>query len=85
MPLIVPLDEAEPIVDDNGVMLPATARWAELVSKTGVIVGTGTPEGSVEAIVSQLYMDDSGSAGSILYIKKLPDIGGDKSQGWILV
>jgi len=29
--------------------------------------------------------DSTGSAGSIQYRKMLPDIGGDRSQGWLLV
>jgi hypothetical protein len=30
-------------------------------------------------------MADDGVAGSILYIKRDTDIGGDNKQGWILV
>jgi hypothetical protein len=30
-------------------------------------------------------MDDAGTAGAILYIKRDTDIAGDKTQGWILV
>ena len=50
-----------------------------------LIVGTGSPEGAVEAFVGREYMDDAGTAGSIKYIKRDADVAGDKSKGWILV
>jgi hypothetical protein len=30
-------------------------------------------------------MDDAGTAGAILYVKKSADVAGNKTQGWILV
>jgi hypothetical protein len=59
--------------------------WTQSVSKLGIIVGTGSPEGVVSAIQTTLYMDDSGSSGSILYIKRDASIAGDDSQGWVAV
>lgn len=47
-----------------------------------VIVGSGDPESVVEARQGALYMDESASAGDVLYVKRLADIGGDKTQGW---
>tara|TARA_R110000782_G_scaffold81321_1_gene160726 strand:- start:1061 stop:1216 length:156 start_codon:yes stop_codon:yes gene_type:complete len=49
------------------------------------IVGTGSPEGVIEAVQYSLYLDGTGSAGAIQYRKMLPSIGGDRKQGWILV
>jgi len=74
-----------PIVDKNGIPTSDFARWITQVTNNDIIIGTGSPEGIVEATVGRQYMDDSGSSGSILYIKKLADIGGDRTQGWILV
>lgn len=45
------------------------------------IIGTGSPEGVIPADPTQLYMDDAGIAGSILYIKQ----SGSGDTGWILV
>jgi hypothetical protein len=47
--------------------------------------GAGSPEGVVQAQPTALYMDTTGSSGSILYIKQLPAIAGDRRAGWILV
>lgn len=47
------------------------------------IVGTGSPEGVVTAPLYSVYLDQSGSAGSIQYRKMQADIGGDTSMGWV--
>jgi len=44
--------------------------------------GEGSPEGAVSSNKLRLYMDDL--TGDV-YIKKLDAIGGDKTQGWVLV
>jgi hypothetical protein len=49
------------------------------------ITGAGSPEGVVEAVQFSLYLDTTGSAGSIQYRKMQPEIGGDRSKGWIAV
>lgn len=74
-----------PIVDDKGMMTQRTLEWTRNVTNLSIITGTGSPEGVIEAQTTTLYMNESGTAGSILYIKKLADIGGDRKQGWILV
>lgn len=79
------LNSTLPVVDDRGVMVRRFNLWTQDVTRLAPIVGTGSPEGAVEAVQTQLFMDDTGTAGSILYIKRDNDIGGDKSQGWILV
>lgn len=56
------------------------------VQERGLIIGTGSPEGVVEAEQGVEYMDAAGTAGNIKYIKRDADDGaGDKSKGWILV
>ena len=56
-----------------------------LLSELDVATGSGSPEGVLAAGITKQYMDTAGTAGSILYIKRDADIGGDKTQGWILV
>ena len=46
-----------------------------------VLIYAGTPENNVEAPPATLCMDSTGSAGSILYIKKT----GTGSTGWVNV
>lgn len=60
-------------------------RWIQLVTELDIITGTGSPEGVIEAKQKRLYMDEAGISGSILYIKRDADIGGDRTQGWIAV
>ena len=62
----------------------ATDLVQQLVNLS-ILTGEGTPEGNVVAEQTRLYMDTLGTAGNILYIKRDPDIAGDRSQGWILV
>lgn len=46
-----------------------------------ILIGTGSPEGVVNAEPTRLYMDDAGSPGSVLYIKQT----GTGNTGWIAV
>jgi hypothetical protein len=74
------------IVDENGDMNDRTLIWTEEVTDYAKpIIGTGSPEGVVSARIGMQYMDTAGIAGAILYIKLDGDVGGDPSQGWILV
>jgi len=73
------------IVDENGVSSQQMFLWMDAVTDTDILIGTGSPEGVVTAEQRRLYMDDAGTAGAILYIKRDADVSGDKSQGWILV
>ena len=73
------------IIEDNGIMVRRFKDWTQAVTRLQVIVGTGSPEGIIEAIQSAFYMDDTGTTGNILYIKRDADISGDRTMGWILV
>ena len=75
----------QPIVDRAGKMSQTFRTWAQAVTATQILIGTGSPETVVSAAQGRLYMDDSGTAGSILYVKRDDNIGGDTSKGWILV
>ncbi|PHS61786.1 MAG: hypothetical protein COB09_17110 [Thalassobium sp.] len=73
------------IVDDNGQSVIRFTTWLDQVTRLQIAEGSGSPEGVLVAEQTKLYMDTSGTAGNILYIKKLSEISGDKTQGWILV
>lgn len=75
---------AQPIVNKDGTMARQFQEWQSLVTKLLPILGTGDPEGAVKANQNQHYYDTSGAAGSVLYIKMVDDVAGDKSQGWRL-
>jgi len=70
-----------PIVDKEGKQTQVAQLMFKSLVDRSVIIATGSPEGVVEALPGALYMDDSGTTGSILYIKKT----GKSNTGWILV
>ena len=84
MKIIPPLAVA-PVVLSDGTMNNEMRSWTENVSALAIITGTGPPEGVEPAAVAAMYMDNTGSAGSILYIKRDDNIGGDITRGWVLV
>ena len=74
-----------PIVDATGGMSQEMRSWTQSITNFSVVIGTGSPEGVVEASQGTLYMDDAGTTGAILYIKRDADLSGDKTKTWILV
>lgn len=85
MPNIIPLTPVRPIVDDRGYMTQEAREWFQSITRLDLIIGTGSPEGVVSASIGREYMDDTGVAGAIKYIKRDSDIGGDDRFGWILI
>lgn len=85
MPSIASPDAGLPIVDGRGLMTDQFQRWVELITRNDLLIGTGSPEGVVEATQGQEYMDRTGVAGAIKYIKKDADIAGDRTKGWVLI
>lgn len=83
--MINQLNAAQPIVDDSGTMTQQMRTFAQQNTDNSLIIGIGSPESVVSANQGRIYMNSSGTTGSILYTKKLADIGGDISQGWVLV
>lgn len=83
--IIIPPDPAIAITKNDGTMEDPFRVFTLQVSKLGIIIGTGSPEGVLEAAQTQLYMDDAGGVGAVLYIKRDTDIAGDFTKGWILV
>jgi len=71
------------LIDDKGLASLAFRQWMTQASLSIPIVGTGSPEGVVEAAQYRQYLDSTGSAGNISYRKMLPDIAGDVTKGWV--
>jgi len=83
---MIPLpSNAAPVVTKDGHMQPVLRRFLSDTAILQISTGAGTPEGALSAVVTSLYMDTAGTAGSILYIKRDSDIAGDSTKGWILV
>ena len=82
---ITPPDANRTILNEDGTMEQSFRSWAYGVTRLSLIIGTGSPEGVVSALQGSQYMNDAGTAGAIQYIKRDDNIGGDTSQGWILV
>ncbi len=72
------------IIGENGQPTLEFKIWIEDVTDLQIIEDSGSPEGVIKARINRLYRDTSGAASNVLYIKKLSDIGGDTSLGWIL-
>jgi len=74
-----------PIVTDNKAASDPFRLWMAGVDLGTPITGSGSPEGVVQARQFQLYINTTGTTGTLLYIKMQPDIGGDRKQGWVAV
>jgi hypothetical protein len=79
------LNPAFPIVGDNGVMADAFRVWTQGVNLGTPIVNSGSPEGVVAARQFQLCINSAGTTGTLLYVKMLPEISGDRKRGWVAV
>ena len=85
MPEFNPPSANNQIIDASGKMTQAFRAWTQSVTRESTIVGSGSPEGAIEASLYREYVDSTGSTGSIKYIKMLSNIGGDTSKGWVLI
>ena len=80
------LSTDRPIIESDGSLTSQSRVFFREIWTQSLIIGTGSPEGVVEAEIGASYMDDAGTTGNIKYIKRDADDGlGDKSKGWILV
>ena len=68
------------ITENNLQTLEARSFFQQLAKRVSII-GSGNPEGAVEATQGAIYVDEDSSS-TTLYVKRLNDIGGDKTQGW---
>ena len=85
MPNITPPHATQPIIDNEGKMEQVFRTWTQDITRLDLIVGTGSPEGVIDAEQGREFMDSTGTAGAIKYIKRDSAIGGDSTQGWILI
>jgi hypothetical protein len=82
---IVPLNPGRSPLRADGSLEPAFQLFTQELANRAMIISSGSPEGVIQANQGALYMDESGTSGAILYIKKSADILGNNTQGWILV
>lgn len=82
---VSPLNSDRAIIEPTGEPTQQARFFFDDLADLAMIIGEGNPEGAVEGRQGALYMDQTGTTGSILYIKKLTSISGDVSQGWVLV
>ena len=83
--MITQLNRAQSVVDNDGRMTLRFELWAQNVTRLDPIIASGNPDGVVPAQQGRFYIDDTGTSGNILYVKRNADVGGDDTLGWILV
>ena len=71
-----------PVVEEDGTMAPFFTSYMQTITERAMIIGSGSPEGVIEAVKGALYMDEDAASGDVLYVKRLADISGDNTQGW---
>lgn len=82
---ITGLPATRPIVDSRGMLTQEARSFFRVIIDRSLIIGTGSPDGVIEADQGAEYMDDAGTHGNIKYIKRDSSLAGDRSKGWILV
>jgi hypothetical protein len=58
---------------------------SEEAARLPPLTGTGSPEGIIESKQGRFYINIAGGVGTILYVKRLDDIAGNRKTGWTLV
>ncbi|MBL4622907.1 MAG: hypothetical protein JKY89_10955 [Immundisolibacteraceae bacterium] len=74
-----------PIVEGDGSQSAQMRSWTKIITDQSLIIGTGNPEGVVDATEGATYQDSAGTASNIRYAKRDDNILGDKTKGWILI
>jgi hypothetical protein len=69
-----------PVSGTNITASGAVVAASITVGTAQILVGTGTPEGVVSAIVGSLYLNLSGGSGTTLYVK---ESGSNGNTGWV--
>jgi hypothetical protein len=64
------LNSNRPVVRQDGTQETEFQRWTQKVSQRALIIGSGNPEGQIEAQQGGMYMDEDGAAGNVLYLKQ---------------
>lgn len=79
------LDASRPIVGPDRTMEPAFRTQMNRYEAQYPLVGDGDPNGVMPGDYLQKYINVSGTTGSIEWRKMLPDVGGDRTLGWVAV
>lgn len=83
--MAIRLNASQPIVLTDGTMDQLFRQWTLQVGNSLPLVGTGSPEGVVEAPQYSLYIDESAPLTPVQYRKMLPEVTGDRKKGWAVV
>lgn len=73
------------VTDEKGRATQYLSDFSDAIALLQTIIGTGSPEGVIEAQVGREYLDTAGGVGAVKYIKQLSNIGGDRKQGWVAI
>ncbi len=79
------LNASLPIIETNGTMADAFRTWTIRVSDGLDIIGTGTPEGVVQAPQFTRFVDLTDPLIPVEYMKTQAQIGGDILKGWAVL
>ena len=79
------VNQSAPFVDNRGFLTLSAAKEMNDLLREIPIYGNGSPEGVIEALQYQKYVDRTGTPGAIVYIKMQPQIGGDRKKGWEVI
>lgn len=83
---IVKLNQNLPIVDRaNGFATDQFRIFLLQVAERGLLIGEGSPNGTVEAQQGAEYMDEVAAPGAVKWIKQKADIGGNRKLGWVAI
>lgn len=74
------LDRNTPVIDKDFKPLQKLQMFSEQCAALEILSGVGSPDGVVSAKIKTLYMEEV--TGQI-YIKRVNDVGGDTSLGWV--
>lgn len=77
------INSAQPITESDNTMSQVFRSWMNRISDNVPLVSTGSPEGVIEAPQYTLYIDETTPTVPVQYRKMLPEIGGDRSMGWV--
>lgn len=73
----------QPLTEPEGTPSRPWQAWEQKVSKSVPIVGSGSPEGVVEALQYATYIDETKTTSPTIYRKMLADVAGDRARGWV--
>lgn len=82
---ITELSTDRPIVEDDGSLTLQSRTYFKLLTDRALIIGSGSPDGLVEANQGATYLDEDAALGNVFYIKQKSSVGGNNSLGWVLI